>query len=193
MVAGLIASLMMAAPVQAQAATPADPAGAGQYPVGATSRPFQRTGLTGQRGLLTFIWYPAAVPGGAIEPTLEAAVDAPPNTAGGPYPVIVWSHGNQSVPHNYSHYLSHLASWGFVVVAPLHRGTSRPGPACGGGCTDRDGSEHDWVTDRPEDLSYVLGQALALSAGGDPILGGMLDPARVGGAAIPSAAGPPWH
>src|SRR5207245_6906864 len=116
--------------------------------VGATSRNLQRTGLTGQRRLLTFVWYPAAAPGGALEPTLEAVVDTPPNASGGPYPVIVWSHGNTASPQIYSHYLSHLASWGFVVVAPLHRGASRPGPDCHGGCTDRGGSAQGWLPGR---------------------------------------------
>src|SRR5207249_1827864 len=116
----VVTSLPAAAQTQETVAL-ADPAGPGPYAVGATSRNFQRTGITGQRNLVTFIWYPAVAGGGAIDPRVEAVTDATPNTSGGPYPVVVWSHGNTGAPQNYSYYLSHLANWGFVVVAPLHR------------------------------------------------------------------------
>src|SRR5438067_8481726 len=99
-VLGVLTSVVVVAPVGAQTAAGdlADPAGVGQYAVGATSRNFQRAGLTGQRGLLTYIWYPALPGSGPVDPNLEAVVDAAPNATGGPYPVITWSHGYTGSP-----------------------------------------------------------------------------------------------
>ncbi|NWP15652.1 alpha/beta hydrolase, partial [Escherichia coli] len=32
-------------------------------------------------------------------------------------PLVVWANGTGSTPDNYTNWLKHLASWGFVVVA----------------------------------------------------------------------------
>lgn len=42
----------------------------------------------------------------------------PTNLADGKHPVIVWSDGTSAVPSQYAYLLNHLASWGFVVIAP---------------------------------------------------------------------------
>src|SRR4051794_30433372 len=41
-------------------------------------------------------------------------------STGGPFPVVLFSHGYAAYPTLYAFLLTHLASWGFVVVAPDH-------------------------------------------------------------------------
>lgn len=50
----------------------------------------------------------------------RAALDAPVNTKTEPFPVIVFSHGYSLSPEFYSSLLEHVASHGFVVLAPEH-------------------------------------------------------------------------
>ncbi len=46
--------------------------------------------------------------------------DAEPDVSGAPYPVIIFSHGNQAIRFQNYTLCEHLASHGFVVVAPDH-------------------------------------------------------------------------
>lgn len=55
------------------------------------------------------VYYPAAAPGG---------IDAPVDPAGGPHPAITFGHGFLQAVSSYSSTLRHLASWGFIVIAP---------------------------------------------------------------------------
>jgi predicted dienelactone hydrolase len=50
----------------------------------------------------------------------HALAGAPADPDGGPYPVVVFSHGFSANAVWYSHLPEHLASHGFVVVAPEH-------------------------------------------------------------------------
>mgnify|MGYP001324218076 CR=1 FL=1 len=50
---------------------------------------------------------------------IDAHVGADPAT-GGPYPVVLFSHGFAGFPEQSVDLTTHLASWGFVVVAPDH-------------------------------------------------------------------------
>src|SRR4051794_40714579 len=50
-------------------------------------------------------------------------IDAHPGAApatGGPYPLVLFSHGFAAFPEQSADLVTHLASWGFVVVAPSH-------------------------------------------------------------------------
>ena len=38
----------------------------------------------------------------------------------GTFPIFVYSHGFGGYPSEYQHLLTHVASWGFVVVSPVH-------------------------------------------------------------------------
>ena len=49
----------------------------------------------------------------------DAFRDITASTAG-PFPVVLFSHGYAAYPTLYAFLLTHLASWGFVVVAPDH-------------------------------------------------------------------------
>ena len=168
---GLLLALTACGPrVQAQALSPPpDPAVRGPYPVGVTMRFFKGVfSANGRpRDLVTYIWYPAVPQTAGPRRSVGAVWDASPNRENGPYPVLTWSHGFTGSPVDSVFLVSHLASHGFVVVAPAHR--------------DREGAPPERRVDRPEDISFVLDQAIALSAGGDAILGGLVDPTRVGG------------
>jgi len=52
--------------------------------------------------------------------TLRAARDIPGDRTSGSFPIFVYSHGFGGYPSEYQHLLTHVASWGFVVVSPVH-------------------------------------------------------------------------
>ncbi len=55
------------------------------------------------------LYYPAVAPGGA---------NAPLDPSSAPYPAISFGHGFLQAVSSYASTLSHLASWGFIVIAP---------------------------------------------------------------------------
>ncbi|MDO5658421.1 MAG: hypothetical protein Q4G36_08885 [Paracoccus sp. (in: a-proteobacteria)] len=46
------------------------------------------------------------------------APDTAPGLRGGRHPVVAWANGSGQMPEVYTQFLEHLASWGFVVIAP---------------------------------------------------------------------------
>jgi predicted dienelactone hydrolase len=92
---------------------------------------------TPERKVPVTVWYPAQNPDGKEEavtyamdfladpaagfPTAgRARRDATPDLSGGPYPLVIYSHGAWCFPAIASFYTEHLASHGFVVMAPTH-------------------------------------------------------------------------
>ncbi|HEU5152997.1 MAG TPA: dienelactone hydrolase family protein [Iamia sp.] len=98
-------------------------------------------------GRRVVVWYPAADPGAGVEeptdtfditsqlaPDLQAQVPAEarvqypvpaasgaePDGDGGPYPLVLFSHGFAGFPEQSVDLTTHLASWGYVVAAPEH-------------------------------------------------------------------------
>lgn len=97
-------------------------------------------------GRRVVVWYPAEAGAGTEEPTdtfdiagllnpeLQAQVPedfrvqypiaaqsgAEPDASGGPYPVVLFSHGFAGYPEQSVDLTTHLASWGYVVAAPDH-------------------------------------------------------------------------
>lgn len=102
---------------------------------------------------------------------IDAHVGADP-AEGGPFPVVVFSHGFAGFPEQSADLVTHLASWGFVVVAPDHVERSLSGLL---------GTAAQGVPKRedPEVLSDALDVALA--QGEDPTspLDGLLDADQV--------------
>src|SRR4051794_29654628 len=94
-----------------------------------------------------------------------------PAADGGPFPLIVFSHGYGVNPQVYSHLLNHLASHGFVVASPFHDD-----------CTQRcvAASFQNDRTNRPADVSMVLDTLLTLNEADDPVFHRLVDPERVG-------------
>lgn len=92
------------------------------------------------RHLPTQLWYPAS---------------------GGPYPLVVFSHGVTGTPDQYAALLEGWAAAGFVVAAPIFPLTSLGSPV-----VIQD------ILNQPADVSYVLTQVLALDTkDGDPLHG----------------------
>ncbi len=118
------------------------------------------------RTLVTTIWYPAAVRASAT-PVANAA----PDTAAGPYPLIVFSHGLGTLPREYESLLSAWAAAGFVVAAPKFPLTSRGTP---GGVDTAD------VYNQPGDVSFVISTMLLASAAHSDPLSGLISPNAVG-------------
>ena len=129
---------------------------------------------TPQRQIHVTAWYPALNPAGAEQSTTyamdfladpaagfptagNALRDAAPDPAGGPYPLVVYSHGAWCFPAIGSFLTEHLASYGFIVMAPVH--------------------EDNWGTlfaptynseiSRPRDIARVLDLAEELAAPGE--------------------------
>ena len=158
----------------------------GPYAVGVTRRTFVRaSSTTGQpRYLNTVIWYPADASAASLPRTapLNAPLDAAPDGSGAPYPVILWSHGSTGQPWNSTFFTTHLASYGFVVIAPPHPGNTTD--TCPIPCVFSNPAFGDaWLdslANRSDDISFTLDQALSLSATDDAILAGLLDGQRVG-------------
>jgi dienelactone hydrolase len=99
----------------------------------------------GTRTLRTRTWYPRS---------------------GGPFPVVVFSHGLRGHPDQFAPLLRGWAAAGFVVVAPAYPKTNRD-------TTDFDVLD---VLNQPADASFVLTQVLAGA------LRSSIDPARVAAA-----------
>jgi predicted dienelactone hydrolase len=124
----------------------------GPYPVGVrtvtwvdASRPTQPNGTYAgapDRTLVTEIWYPAVAAG------RDEAFDP----SGGPYPVIIQSHGFSDFRTGESEVTSHLASRGYIVAAPDFPLSNLLAP---GGPTVAD------IQNQPGDVSFVLDHVLA--------------------------------
>lgn len=106
----------------------------GQHAVGTQDRV-----IDGDASLDVTLWYPALNEDGAeesilypymtnpdssmgMEPTVtgRAIAEAPYDLDGGPYPLVILSHGFSLGRTGYAWLAEHLASHGFVVVAPQH-------------------------------------------------------------------------
>ncbi len=143
------------------------------------------------RALRTSVWYPSADESGfpaqyllgytRADDVFEGAAPA----VGTGSPVVVYSHGHQGYAEASSFLAEHLASHGWVVVAPDHTGN-----------TTFDGSDRDTSIyfDRPQDLRAVVD---ALAAG--TLLSPAPDTTRVavaghsfGGYSAFPFAGVPW-
>jgi dienelactone hydrolase len=114
------------------------------------------------RTLDTVVWYPTTKGSGPVDPSYRGVVDAPLDTSGGPYPVVLFSHGSCGYPLQSTFLTPLLASRGFVVVAPPHPGnTINEFPTCG-----TTNAQVQSFIERPKDMSFVLDQIIA--AGQDP-------------------------
>jgi dienelactone hydrolase len=94
----------------------------------------------------------------------DAAVDR-----GGPYPLVVLSHGYSGTPVALSWLAENLASKGYVVVGPHHRDPP---------ITDSAQFAIPLLL-RPLDIAFTAHAVQRLAKGGDPFFGGLVDPSRV--------------
>ncbi len=155
---------------------PADPAAPGPYAVGVTTRTFNRALADGSvRPLETYIWYPAAAGGAPADDSLQAMPEAAV-ASGGPFPLVIFSHGSGGNPRQSVFFTAHLASYGFVVAAPPHPGNTTTDCFP---CDDALGMVNSAVN-RPPDVRFVTDGLINLSGGGDSLLAGAVDGERVG-------------
>ena len=103
---------------------------------------------------------------------INAHPGAKPDTADGPFPVVLFSHGYAGFPEQSADLTTHLASWGFVVVAPDHVERSLSGLLG----TARTGVP---PLKDPVVLSQSLDAAMADAKGADSPLHDLLDPSKV--------------
>lgn len=142
----------------------------GPYAVGyqRASVTYRPAGADSDRTLPLEIWYPAAAPGAQLTYRLlgianvdaNLATDAPALMEGEARPLVVYSHGNGGfglVAHPYG---EHLASHGFVVVAPDHVGNTAADYAAGSA-----DSFVQSAVERPQDISAVLDHLESEDAG----------------------------
>lgn len=111
------------------------------------------------------ITYRAVLPGGAY---IRA-----PLAAGGPFPLILFSHGSQAVKEQSFSITEAWAEAGYIVAAPDHVGNTLFDE--GQGFT-----RAEIALRRPRDLGAALGAMLAFSADPAHPLAGAVDAARVG-------------
>lgn len=142
--------------------------------------------VTGARGrtLPVQIWYPVdpensggAEPAtypfpGLSVPSGMGLEDAP--VAPGPFPLVVYSHGNGGLRYVSAFLTEHLASHGFIVVAPDHVGNTAIDSFAG---TSED--RYQVALDRPVDVSDTISAALAGEPGFEDIAP-QTDPEHIG-------------
>jgi dienelactone hydrolase len=117
------------------------------------------------RPLRVVIRYPA------IGNTAQVDVrGAPPATADGPFPLIVFGHGFKVTPDTYSRLLQAWASAGYVVAAPVFPLTNAHTP---GGAHESD------LINQPTDMSFVITRMLSTSVADDGLLSGLIRPDQI--------------
>src|SRR3954463_6686645 len=99
-------------------ARPPKVAAIGKYAVGIKTQPFVDTtrpteGIAPSRSLVTALYYPAQGP-----PTDQPTANGPPDASGGPYPLILFSHGLGARGVFYQDVIKTWVSAGYVVAAP---------------------------------------------------------------------------
>jgi predicted dienelactone hydrolase len=176
----LVVSVLLLVPsMPALARCPADATTAaflapGPYAVGirsltlvdSTRQTPPHNGLPGlpSRTLPTQVWYPAVGTAGAA-PVPDASL-----AAGGPFPLVINSHGFGDINFGESYLAIALARRGFVVASPTFPLTNTGAP---GGQYLAD------AANQPADVRFVIDQVLALSDG-DGWLASGIDRKRIG-------------
>lgn len=124
----------------------------------------------GQRNLEGFLWYPTDADGpidydfqSEVWVSSEVIKDAPP--AGGPFPLVVLSHGMFGNAYNQAWFAGAMAQQGFIVAAISHPGTST---------WQRDADQRRQLWERPKDVSRVIDFAMTSEG-----LMGQVDPDRI--------------
>jgi dienelactone hydrolase len=173
-----LATLAWAPPAQSEAALRSTPrvARTGTYAVGRIDETFvDRSRPTKavrdfegapDRTLHTTIYYPARG-----RPAEEVAADVTPLRNRGPYPLILYSHGNDSTGTEYERLLSQWASAGYVVAAPDYPLSNENAPG-GGDISD--------LAEQPADARFVIDRVLALSGRRSGPLSRLIDAKRIG-------------
>lgn len=117
------------------------------------------------RRLDTWIWYPAE---GADDADGPPVLDAPLGK-GGPWPLLIYSHGTYGRPDNATHICEFLASRGYVVAAPAFPLTSSVSS------TKLPAADVSDAGSQPGDVSFLIDSLIA-----HPRFGPAIDAERIG-------------
>jgi predicted dienelactone hydrolase len=177
----LFLGLLLSAPASAGNGPISEPDALGPWAVGRTTFTVLDPDRD-NRSLEVDAWYPVDPEDAGGPPSFydliftgivsEVAFDEPPVSAEGPFPMVVFSHGNNGVRFQSYFLTEHLASHGMIVVAPDHSGNTAfdlifPSPPF-------------QASDRPLDVSLVITRMLQRSIDvADPFYG-RVDPSRIG-------------
>lgn len=160
------------------ASTCVDPRRPGPYAAGARTIQMTKPSVVDplqDRILDTIVWYPAPVGSAPISPGIGAVLNAPLDNSGGPYPVLLFSHGSCGFAHQARFLTALLASQGFVVIAPPHPGnTLNEFPTCG-----TLPAQVASAQERPQDIIFALDYMLDLASDSESDFHGALDPQKV--------------
>jgi predicted dienelactone hydrolase len=171
----LLAGLLLWMAIAVSQPMAADFSKPGPFAVG--MKTFTVADVTGKHPLPTFIWYPAVGPspdpGAKI---LDGTKDAPPATTG-PYPLVVVIHGLNGVGMSYAPWGTHLASYGFVVLAADYDNVMGSLADEGVSLTDRPLMLILYT--RPANVVRLIAYADTLTAPGGQ-LAGVIDTAHIG-------------
>ncbi|WP_395856062.1 alpha/beta hydrolase family protein [Cystobacter fuscus] len=118
-----------------------------------------------QRTLPTRIYYPVCPPDTSASPPSGERI---PVAGGGPFPLLAYAHGLTSLGDTARHVTEHLATHGYIIVAPLFPLSVGTAP---GGPTFED------TANQPADLAFVMRQVAQLT-GANADLGGAVDTRR---------------
>ncbi len=169
-----------------------DPAVFGPFPVGVRTLEILDTGRRSADGtprkLVTEVWYPAtqatrgqpgatynirdvftaeqqAMLANAPVPVLQttAVRDAPPATTHGPFPLVIFSHGQAAIRWQSTYLTVFLASHGYIVASPDHEGGTLYDVVRGQLTAVTVG-----VETRPQDVIYIANRLSRLPEG-DPL------------------------
>ena len=127
------------------------------------SRPIKASmGFVGSatRRLDVRIWYPAGRTGEA---------DPAPLARGGPFPLVIYSHGTYGRADNDMHMVEHLVRHGYIVAAPEFPLSSRAA------FTNIKMADPSDVANQTKDIRFIIDRLL-----GDPVFGPAIDPAKIG-------------
>ena len=139
------------------------------------------------RALAVDLWYPADAEAAAEAPaavysfipgaefTSEVAAADVPVEDGGPYPLVIYSHGSSGQRFVASDNAELLASHGFVVAAPDHVGNTAFDAFLNSAVPQAQNAAN-----RPADTAFVITELLAESATDGTPLAGAIDPERIG-------------
>lgn len=136
-----------------------------------TSRPISATEhhvAAPSRTLVTTIYYPAAQAPGLFGPA--------PVAAGGPFPLIMYSHGYSSTRGEATHVGERAASHGYFVVSPdfpLSNLLANNASPVGSDAHNQAG-----------DVSYLIDQMIALSHDPDHLFADAIDDSRIGATGV---------
>jgi dienelactone hydrolase len=117
------------------------------------------------RTLVTVIRYPALGPPSAVD-----RPGAPPASASGPFPLVIFGHGFAVTPGPYAALLQAWARAGYVVAAPIFPLGNANAP---GGPNESD------IVNQPRDMSFVISRMLGLSAGRQGLFAGLISRSEI--------------